>query len=128
MADTDRPLGDEPRRGQPGQRDVGDRLLRHAILAVVVAGLLTASRTSDKWVLAYVIYGLIALFFVVIPNAAVLLKRDLPYSTLLCTVDDLRRRWHPAAMVILAGLVVLLIHLAFYPWPHVVQPPTTNSA
>jgi hypothetical protein len=100
-----------------------------AILAVVVAGLLTASRTSDKWVLAYVIYGLIALFFVVIPNAAVLLlKRDLPYSTLLCTVDDLRRRWHPAAMVILAGLVVLLIHLAFYPWPHVVQPPTTNSA
>jgi len=100
-----------------------------AILAVVVAGLLTASRTSDKWVLAYVIYGLIAFFFVVIPNGAVLLlKRDLPYSTLFCTIDDLRRRWHQAAMVLLAGLVVLLIHLAFYPWPHVVQPPTTNSA
>lgn len=100
-----------------------------AILAVVVAGLLTASRTGDKWVLAYVIYGLIALFFVVIPNVAVFVfKRDLPYSTLFCTIDDLRRRWPRAAVVILAGLVVLLIHLAFYPWPHVVQPPTTNSA
>ena len=100
-----------------------------AVLAVVVAGLLAASRTGDKWVLAYVIYGLIAFFFVVIPNGAVvLLKRDLPYSTLFCTIDDLRRRWPQAAVVILAGLAVLLIHLAFYPWPHVVQPPTTNSA
>jgi hypothetical protein len=26
-------------------------------------------------------------------------------------------RWHPAVVVILAGLTVLAIHLVAYPWP-----------
>jgi hypothetical protein len=36
---------------------------------------------------------------------------------LFTTLDDLDRRSHLAVMVIIAGLVVLAIHLLAYPWP-----------
>jgi hypothetical protein len=37
------------------------------------------------------------------------------------------RRWPPVALVILAGLVVLLAHLALYPWPDIFSHVTTQS-
>ena len=64
--------------------------------------------------------------------AAYLFARDVPFPTLFGTVADLERRFHLAALVIAAGLAVLLIHLAFYPWPniaHVLQmtPPSVAA-
>ena len=41
----------------------------------------------------------------------------MPWPTLLTTIVNLERRWRPAAVVILAGLVILLLHLALPPWP-----------
>lgn len=90
-----------------------------AALAVTTAGpALAAAMGGSAWTLAYVLYGLVAIFWVILPNAlAFWLGRDLPFPTLLRTVADVERRWHVAGVVILAGLAVLLVHLALYPWP-----------
>src|SRR6266545_2617155 len=54
----------------------------------------------------------------VIPNAlAYWRKKDVPFTTLFFTLRSLERRLHAVAIVIAAGLAVLLIHLAVYPWP-----------
>ncbi|MGW2661001.1 hypothetical protein ACWCW7_08555 [Nocardia tengchongensis] len=69
---------------------------------------------------AYVLYGLIALMWVILPSVlAMVFSRDVPFPTLFRTIGYLERRAHPVAAILLAGLVVLLIHLAFYPWPRV---------
>jgi hypothetical protein len=88
----------------------------------VVAGgsVVAAIAGSDMFVLGYVIYGLIAIFLVIIPNAlAFWFATEVPFPTLYRTVADLERRWRPAAMVIVAGLVVLMFHLVFFPWPDI---------
>jgi hypothetical protein len=82
----------------------------------VIAGIVS----SDMFVLGYVIYGLIAIFLVIIPNAlAFWFAAEVPFPTLYRTVANLERRWRPAAMVIVAGLVVLMFHLVFFPWPDI---------
>ena len=100
-------------------------------LVVVIAGCVLAAATSDdEWVLGYVIYGLIGLLFVLIPSMLAYGRRtpDAPFASLFRTIADLQSRSHLAAVVILAGLAVLLIHLAFYPWPDVFrQMPTPDS-
>jgi hypothetical protein len=88
----------------------------------VVAGgsVLAAAAGGGLFVLGYVIYGLIAIFLVLIPNGlAFWFAADVPFPTLYRTIAHLERRWRPAAMVIVAGLVVLAIHLVFYPWPDI---------
>jgi hypothetical protein len=88
----------------------------------VVAGgsILAAAAGGGLFVRGYVLYGLIAIFLVLIPNAlAFWFTADVPFPTLYATVANLERRWHPAAMVIVAGLVVLAIHLVFFPWPDI---------
>jgi hypothetical protein len=88
----------------------------------VVAGgsVLAAITTSGAFVLGYVIYGLIAIFLVLIPNAlAFWFATEVPFPTLSRTVANLQRRWCPAAMVIVAGLAVLTFHLVFFPWPDI---------
>ncbi len=99
-----------------------------AVIVIIVGSVLAATLTSDRWVLAYVLYGLVAIFCIIIPNIlAFWFKRDVPFWTLLRTVTDIERRWYPAALVVVAGLVVLLIHLAFYPWPDIFRHVTTSS-
>lgn len=88
----------------------------------VVAGgsIIAAIAGSDMFVLGYVIYGLIAIFLVIIPNTlAFWFATEMPFPTLHRTVANLERRWRPAAMVIVAGLVVLTFHLVFFPWPDI---------
>ena len=58
------------------------------------------------------------IFWVIVPNiAAYWLKHDAPYTTLVVTISCLARRLTLAACLAAALLVILLIHLAFYPWP-----------
>lgn len=132
---------DHPRRGRtdngrytktPAPDDISEvsvyAYFALAVAAIVVGSLLAAMLSNSKWVLAYVIYGLIAIFCVITPNTlAFWFRKDVPFSTLFRTVTDIERRWHPAALVIVAGLAVLLIHLAFYPWPDIFRHVTTSS-
>jgi hypothetical protein len=89
-----------------------------ALAAIAVGSIIAAATSGDFWVLGYVIYGLIAIFLVIIPSVlAYWFAHEVPWPTLLATFTSLERRWRPAAAVVLAGLVVLMIHLALPPWP-----------
>lgn len=89
-----------------------------ALAAIVIGSIIAAVVSGDYWVQGYVIYGLIAIFLVIIPNVlAYWFAREVPWPTLLATIVNLERRWRPAAAVVLAGLVILLLHLALPPWP-----------
>ncbi|RMI30981.1 hypothetical protein EBN03_20365 [Nocardia stercoris] len=67
---------------------------------------------------AYVLYGAVALLWVVVPSLlAYFWSRDVPFPTLFRTVAYLELRIPAAAAIVLTGLVILLLHLAFYPWP-----------
>jgi hypothetical protein len=85
---------------------------------VVIAAALLASPSDNRFLVGYILYSLIAIFWVIIPNlAAYTLKRDIPFTTLVATINCLARRLALAAAIGAALLVILLIHLAFYPWP-----------
>ena len=89
-----------------------------ALAAIALGSIIAAVTSGDFWVLGYVIYGLIAIFLVIIPNVlAYWFAREVPWPTLLATITNLERRWRPAAAVVLAGLVILMLHLALPPWP-----------
>jgi hypothetical protein len=91
-----------------------------AFIGVVVPSVLVAILSDDRWILGYVLYGLIATFGVTIPSGlAFAFKREVPFATLFQTLADLERRSHLVAMGIIAGLTVLLVHLTLYPWPDI---------
>ncbi len=72
----------------------------------------------DKYDVGYVIYGLLAVFGVIVPSVvAYALGKDAPFPTFFRTIAYLQRRLHWAATIIVGGLAVLVFHLALYPWP-----------
>jgi hypothetical protein len=84
----------------------------------VVAGTLAAVPSENRFLVGYVLYSLIAVFWLIVPNiAAYWFKRDVPYTTLFFTLRCLSRRLQLVAALVAALLVILLLHLAFYPWP-----------
>jgi hypothetical protein len=117
-------------RTVPGSAAVGelDRGAWTAYLAtstlVVALALRAAHSNSSRFTTGYVVYGLIATLLVVIPNLLVtLLHREVPFPTLVQTIANLEQRWHPAIVIVTATMVILLLHLAFYPWPTTPTPP-----
>lgn len=91
-------------------------------LAGLVVGVVFAAGARHihpgTFVGAYVMYGLIAVLWVIVPSAlAMFFAREVPFPTLFRTVGYLERRAHPLAAVLLALLVILLLHLTLYPWP-----------
>lgn len=91
-----------------------------AVAALVTAGGgFAASRLAGgRFVLGYAIYGLIGISFLAVP-ALLGWAFAMPFPPLFATLRDLERRVPVLALLVLAGLVVLLIHLALYPWPDV---------
>jgi len=90
-----------------------------ALVSFVVAVTVPEGKES-RFVLGYVIYGLIAVACVGVPSYLAYFKtKDVPFPTLFRTLRALESRAHIVAMIVLAGLAVLLIHLALYPWPDV---------
>ncbi len=85
---------------------------------IVVGFSLVASRSDNRFLVGYVLYSLIAIFWIVVPNvASYFFKRDFPYTNLFFTISSLGRRLQFVAGLVAALLVILLLHLAFYPWP-----------
>lgn len=110
-----------------------------AAAAIVVGASFAAPRIwpGNRFLVGYVLYGLIAVFWVLVPSClAYWGGRDVPFPTLFRTAYDLERRVHIFAVALLALLVALLIHLALYPWPSIIpdlqrlhahHPPTPHS-
>jgi hypothetical protein len=89
-----------------------------AVILIAAAAAAAAGLNSSRLVAGYVIYGLIAVAFLIIPNVlAFWFAREVPFPTLFRTLENLDTRWHPAVLIIVAGLSVLAIHLVAYPWP-----------
>lgn len=91
--------------------------------AAVVVGLSVwsyAARPHDRYRLGEVLYGSLAVLFVVVPTLlAYLGGRDAPFPSLFATIQALERRGRLVAVAFAAAITVLLIHLALYPWPAV---------
>lgn len=132
------------------REDFDDRKARGIFIAaasVVLTGVALATLAAIKWWdderhfhPSYVLYGLLFLFWLVIPSLVVFFGgREVPFPTLYRTVrnleewlEQLRLPWNLGPLlawfvtyVILAGLVILLIHLTLYPYPditHILNP------
>lgn len=101
-----------------GRREFGVVRYFAIATAVVVGGALAASPSDNRFLVGYVLYSLIGIFWVVLPNGiAYWLKQDIPFTTMFFTVRSLGRRFQFVAALVAALLVILLLHLAFYPWP-----------
>jgi len=131
-----RPGLGEPGRAQDAKRlqdELSIRWLFIALAVVVVGGLLAARlNPHGKFFLGYVLYGLIAVVWIIVPSVlAFWFAKDVAFPTVFRTVAYLERRLHFVAVILLVGFVILLIHLALYPWPnifHQLQPvPSVHS-
>jgi hypothetical protein len=110
-----------------------------AAAAVVLAGVAFATWAAVEWWddkrhfhPSFVLYGLLFLFWLVIPSLVVFFgKTEVPFPTLYRTVRNLEE-WLASlggslgpvlawlvTYVIVAGLVILLIHLTLYPYPNI---------
>jgi hypothetical protein len=84
----------------------------------VLAGWVVALGIDDRFATGYIGYSIIAIFWVILPSAlAYWFKRDIQFTTLTYTVGMLGRRLPIVAALTAALLVILLLHLALYPWP-----------
>ncbi len=73
---------------------------------------------SGNFVLAWGMYSAIGFFFIVVPSVFVYIcGHEVPYPSLFSTLRNLRRRFHLLTVALAIGAVILLIHLALYPWP-----------
>ena len=70
-----------------------------------------------KHEVGYVCWGLFAVAVLIPEVLAYFGKSFTPFPGVARTAANLEARWPLAAMVILAGLAILAVHLIFYPWP-----------
>ncbi|MFL5963316.1 MAG: hypothetical protein ACJ757_10545 [Gaiellaceae bacterium] len=83
------------------------------------AGVIASALGANKIELGYAIYVTLTIMGVVVPSAlAYWWNRVLAIPTLFAALAYLRRRAAWAAALVVALLVVLLFHLALYPWPN----------
>jgi hypothetical protein len=117
------PMGGRLTRSTRPVREVAAVLYFGIALAVIVicTGIAVVKTDIDgQFAVGRTLYGLTALFWVVIPSFLAWPKRlalDVPFPTLFETVRSLERRLRILALTVAAGMVILLIHLVLYPWP-----------
>jgi len=88
------------------------------VTAVAASGAITAGLGGGRFVVGYVIYAVLAVGLLIIPNVlAFRWGKDVPFPTLPRTLVNLDGRLHWVVTVVLAGLAVLVVHLVAYPWP-----------
>jgi hypothetical protein len=123
LAKQDVSLDQLERGGVPateGRREFGVVPYFGAVTVVVIAATLVAATSENRFLVGYVLYSLIFVFWLVLPNvASYWFKRDVPFCTVFFTVRCLGQRLQLVAALIAALLVILLLHLAFYPWPSI---------
>ena len=107
-----------------GKEDEVEELSRGGLYVIFVlvagsaTGLIAYAADAPKYWLGYALYSVLALFAIVVPSVLAYWKgKILGAPPLFRTIADLQKRWHWVAAALVAGLVVLLVHLALYPWP-----------
>lgn len=88
-------------------------------LVMVIVGYVAprAVDPTNKQLIGESLYGAIALVLFVIPGwLSYRLGRFVPFPTLFQSFQDIEGRAKWLAVIVAAGLTVLMIHLVFYPW------------
>jgi hypothetical protein len=115
-----RPEGRTLREGAPPAKAASwySPLLVFAL--TLVAFVVPYAFDVSKFQLGYTIYGTLAVFGILIPSVlSFAFNRLVRFPTLFFSIDQLRQRLHVVALILVAGLAILTIHLAFYPWPDI---------
>jgi hypothetical protein len=103
--------------------EIGAAMYFFASLVVVAVGTAVAAVATgglDRFAVGRTLYGLIALLWLAVPSLIAWRSRRAPFPTLFEFVRNLEQRVRWLAYVFVAGLSVLLIHLALYPWPAII--------
>jgi hypothetical protein len=122
-ADPDRPMATDPSGIEAVELRTRRRaLLRYGWPTVFLATGLIAFVVhlidGAKYVLGYAIYGSFLVVGILIPIVLVhRAHRATGFPSLLVALSALSRRFRPTPVIILAGLAILVLHLALYPWP-----------
>ena len=122
----DRPGGRTFREGAPPAKETSwySPLLVFAL--TVVAFAVPYAFGVTKFELGYTIYGTLGVFGILVPSIlSVGFNRLVRFPTLFFTIDQFRRRLHAVALILIAGLSILTVHLAFYPWPDITHESAT---
>ncbi len=91
-----------------------------------VAMVLAVSFVDSEFGRGCIIYGVLGFLGILLPGLlAFWANRIVRFPTLFFTVGKLRHRLHFVAVILVAGLSILAVHLAFYPWPDLVRESTS---
>jgi len=135
LAPVDPPrLGNRSRLGRryvgpaPERDPVGWYNAPVVLALCAIASIVAVAVFDDDFQRAYVIYGALFFFGIVVPSLLMLCAhREVGFTSLFCTISLLRVRndWKAAiaTIALTAGLTILVIHLAFYPWPDITKEP-----
>jgi hypothetical protein len=94
-----------------------------------IVGVIAVLVFDDDFYRAYLIYGALFFFGILVPHLLVLALRKevVAFPSLFVTIRELRSEhdWKAwlATTALSAGLAILVIHLAFYPWPDITKAP-----
>lgn len=119
-----------PESQKPGDgefaRAVGYCYVSVALLAtagaITTATIAQGDQGEAPFVGAYILYGVIAIMWIVVPSLlAYFWSKDVPFPTFVWTLHVLYRHRRFLAIILLAALTILLIHLALYPWPSIIH-------
>lgn len=84
--------------------------------------------SDEKFHLGYAIYGSFAMVGILIPLFLVWRRSNrVVFPSVFYTFRKLRERFRWVAMAVIAGLAILVLHLALYPWPNLAREPATYA-
>jgi hypothetical protein len=118
-------------KGAPGDPRAVHYGWRVVYLVTMLVAVLAAVLVEEKIHRGYWIYGVLALFGLIIPFVLASPWRGrhhVAFPNLFYTFSDFRGRFPPASGVVLALLAILFLHLALYPWPDLKRESATASA
>jgi hypothetical protein len=128
----------------PPRRRVGGRAVYHrvrrqeptrfydwyTVFGIVAIGIVLSVFVFhwNKYEVGYTIWGLFLCFGILVPTVlAYFGGMIVSFPGLIFTVRKLERRLHWVAVLVVAGLAILLVHLALYPWPDLVRDSTSYA-
>jgi hypothetical protein len=101
-----------------GRRELSARRYFAGVTLLIALAWVAALLPDERYLVGYVLYSLIAVFWIIVPNAlAYWWRTDVPFTTLFFTLRQLDGRLHFVSAVLVALLAILMLHLAFHPWP-----------
>jgi hypothetical protein len=99
------------------------------VFALTAAAMVLAVLFVDsEFARGCIIYGTLGFFGIVLPGLLAFWgNRIVRFPTLFFTIGKLRHRLHFVAVALVAGLAILAVHLAFYPWPDLLRESTSYA-